>query len=91
MVRSEKLIELGNSWFSAKTILVEHSFDPSPNPRPPRKYHLRAGGGDLRSWILCLVVQLWTQKALPFIGGLIALSIVFNLGKPFQKKRIVGM
>jgi len=24
MVRSEKLIELGNSWFSAKTIEVEH-------------------------------------------------------------------
>jgi hypothetical protein len=24
MVRGEKPIELGNSWFSAKTILVEH-------------------------------------------------------------------
>lgn len=27
MVWSEKLIELGNSWYSAKTILVEHSFN----------------------------------------------------------------
>jgi len=26
VVWSEKLIELGNSWYSAKTILVEHSF-----------------------------------------------------------------